>query len=223
MRTVIGFLLAILFSTAFVSCSKEVSQENGLLPGVQDTTNNQCPSCDYVPWCDGAQYVYSDTMPTGVNNLIYSYSNGTDTVVYNNKTYTSTTRQPGDAVFHNCDGNVTSVLIPVNASTYYSATLLKSNEPVNATWTDTYPADLSGNQMTVNYVILQKSFVWTVAGTQYVDVIKVQATRTLTTPAGTTETIVTSYYARGVGLIDEVEETQNGTLISHQVLLSFTP
>lgn len=223
MRIVSGFIVALLFSSAFISCSKEVSQENGLLPGVQDTNNIQCPTCDYYPWCDGAQYVYSDTTPSAINNIIYSYSTGTDTIINNNKVYTSTTRQPGDVVFHNCDGNVTSVLIPVNASTYYTGTLLKSNEPVNATWTDTYPADLSGNQMTVNYVILQKSFVWTVAGTQYVDVIKVKATRTLSSPAGTTVTIVTSYYARGVGLIDEVEETENGNQISHQVLLSFIP
>jgi hypothetical protein len=200
-----------------------VSQENGLLPGIQDSTNTQCPSCDFFPWCDGAQYVYSDTSNGGVNNIIYAYANGTDTVFNNNKAYLSTNRQPGDVVYHNCDGNVTSVLVPVNASTFYTANLLKSDEPVNATWTDTYPADLSGNQLTIAYKIMQKSFVWTVAGAQYIDVIKVQATRTLNTPIGTTVTIVTSYYARGVGLIDEIEESDNGTMISHQVLISFTP
>lgn len=223
MRIISGALIIIIFSFVFTSCSKELSQENGLLPGIQDSTNNQCPSCNFFPWCDGAQYVYSDTSNSGVNTIIYDYSNGTDTIFLNNKYYTSTTRQPGDVVYHNCDGNVTSVLIPVNATTYYTANLLKSDEPVDATWTDTYPADLSGNQLTIAYQIMQKSFVWTVTGTQYIDVIKVQATRTLNTPAGTTVTIVTSYYARGIGLIEEIEGTENATMISHRVLLSFTP
>ena len=234
-KMLVAALITVLCITG---CEKNLSEENGNLPG-GGTTNGtgtttaptgssvaDCKACTYIPMCNNSVYQYSDTgftaTGTPVNFTIHFEKDTTiGTVVY--QKYTTENAQPS---YYNCTAGVSTV-IGINGTTVAGApvefvklTLLKANEAVGASWTDINTN--GGQQFTYTSSIIEKGVTRVVKGITYTDVIKVHVTTTIdvaggTIPAGQSD----YYYAKGKGLIENITiDDFSGTQILHRVLIS---
>ena len=230
-NTLKSFFGLILLSLFLFSCEKETSEENGLLPGSGGNAggggnnNAVCKSCSYIPWCSGSTYTYVDTSSTGASTSSSSLTILSDTtiagVVY------SKTSAGGNISYHNCSNGVTT-LIAYNASSTGGTTLneaktimLKANEPLGTNWTSTI--NNNGTNLDYKFSIIAKSVPRTVLGVNYPDVIHVHLIVSTTVPV--IGTVVGAegdyYYARNVGLIENISYDGNGTMTLHRVLQSY--
>lgn len=227
-------LLSLLILTlVFVSCDKESSEENGLLPGTGNngggggTNPAVCKSCSYIPWCSGSSYTYVDTSSTGTATVTNPLTILADTTIAGVVYAKSDTDGSGDYIYHNCsNGNTTLIKYDVVPGTTtvseFKTIALKANDPVGTSWTDSY--NYSGATIDYNYTIISKSIPRTVLGINYPDVIKVHLVISSTMPVVGTVVAAENdyYYARNVGLIESVEyDGTSGAMLLHRVLQSY--
>jgi len=217
-RFIIPFLTLGIVVAAMISCDKETSEENGLLPGQSINTSN-CKACAYMPWCDQSVYTYSDTLGSNSSSSVQVLSLAGDTTIAGT-TYTISNLSGANTIYHSCSGGVTTTITPSPGGNLTDIPL-KESENVGGTWVTSQT--VAGVQSDYTYTIVERGITRTVAGSDYPDVIHVKR-ETTTILGGTPVPVLTEeiYYARGVGLIENISKDANtGTQVSHRVLMNY--
>ncbi|CAL1521038.1 hypothetical protein [Chitinophaga sp. MM2321] len=201
------FLLTILAgSMLLTACSKEMSRE-----GDMPATSN----CDYAPYTTGSSFSYIDINQTQ-DTLAYTLTVSGDTTI-NNVVYK---KVGDDSVFtcSNCKDGIYTQIASILTFQGYKAddlkiTYLKDNVPAGTSWEDTVAVNNGGvtSSGILKQTITEKNITKTVNGKNYTDVIVVRmdASAIILNNPVSVGTISTSYYAKGVGLIeaDQAEDT----------------
>jgi len=209
------FLYLLLVIVFVISCTKDVSQETGQLPGIPNSSSVSCKSCNFYPWCQESSYTYIDSTSFGKDTLNYYYQFLYDTTI-NGVIYTSTLLNFQDTVFHNCDNYITTLLIPSAPHFLENHTILKSALSTGATWENTFPANQVINN--IQYKILTKSTTRKVAATNFIDVMSVQENAFFDTSLITSSTV---YYARGVGEIERITKSKTAESLARKYITSY--
>jgi hypothetical protein len=237
-------LLAVTLVTIFTSCQKEQVDQSGTTVttggggfGGGGNNTEACKDCLYLPTCEGSVYKYRDTVSNGPNTIPtisetistvkYLGDSSIGGLTYRKIRYATTGNEP--VSFTNCNnGVITNIAYNVvsNGGTNLSEIkliLLKSNEPVGATWTDNI---ILNPQQSASYdnTIVAKGVNKTVSGIVYPNVIEVKTVFSavyagIVIPSGYT----LNYFAKGVGLIESVsynDLTGTSIQISRRVLVS---
>jgi hypothetical protein len=239
----IRFITALAAVALLTSCQKDFSAEYGALPQTNATTTNNalgvnnCKASPYFPVCTGSQYHYTDTrgaIATGTdlgaaNNYTLNYVG--DTTI-ENKTYQKIKGISAQAIYYNSTNGVLSQIvlnenIVTNTTTpYYKFTIVKSNEPVGATWSDVLVLANSANEIN-DYKIIAKGISRTVSGIVYNDVIQIRQDITSATYGISPYMHIDQYMAKGVGLIESVSYSDyNGAssvMVHHKLVSAVVP
>ncbi len=224
--------------TVFTSCQKDFSEEYGNLQTTiaSDNTNNlgvnNCKANPYFPVCTGSAYNYTETRGSiapgnelgAPNNYTLQYLG--DTTI-ENKIYQKIKSYGSVVVFYNnTDAVLSQIVLNENIQTngtvpYYKYTLVKSNEPVGATWRDVL--SLPANQTETNdYTIVAKGITRTVFGITYNDVIHVRQDVRYSLYGNSIYNHSDKYMAKGIGLIENItyDDSNGGNVFSHRKLIS---
>lgn len=230
---------AVLASTLFVSCQKELSSETPTTPpgpgGGGGGGTADCKACIYTPTCNGMWHRYYDTTYDYVTNSMVP-SLVADTLKYAKDTtikglvfqkFNRSMNYP--VLYYNCTAGATNyVYYNLSGSTLgifdtldYIA--LKANEPVGATWV--CEKRIEGEIAFSTYKIEAKGISRTLHGRTYTDVIFVSVKTTDVTTAGGAVINIHDgeyYYAKGIGMIEQFQKEKNtGDIDSHSVLKDF--
>lgn len=225
-RTLSTCLFAFMLILGVVSCQKEIDDPLSAVPNNNNNSNNNgdCKTCNiYYPYCDSSTYTYVDTMPGSVQTSTQTLQFIGDTLV-DGKLFSKVQGRPTDPIsYHNCAGGVTTVFGIPPSGNRVTQTILKSNEPVGATWIDVVTN--GGQSFDYTSTIISKSLQKTVLSVPYNDVIQVHVTVSADI-AGSTLVMAESdyFYAPNIGLIDsETYNMTSGTpvLQLHRVLQSY--
>jgi hypothetical protein len=208
-------LLAILtVSMLLISCSKEMSREGDLPPA---------NTCDYSPYTTGSSFSYRN-VNRSKDTVNYTLTVSGDTTI-NGNVYKKVTN---DSVFtcSNCKDGIYTQVASIPTFQGYKAddlqlTYLKDNVPVGTTWSDTISVSNGGvtSSGILQFTVTQKDITKTVNGQDYAQVIAVKMDAfalVLNNPVAV-GTISTSYYGKGVGLI-EADQLQDTTTITAYIL-----
>ncbi|PSL49241.1 hypothetical protein CLV51_101571 [Chitinophaga niastensis] len=208
-------LLAILTVSALLfSCSKEMSRAGDTPP---------VSTCDYAPYTTGSSFSYMN-VNRSKDTVKYTLTVSGDTTI-NGNVYKKVTN---DSVFtcSNCkDGIYTQVASILTFQGYRAddlqLTYLKDNVPAGTTWSDTISVTNGGitSSGILEFTVTQKDITKTVNGKDYTQVIAVRmdAFALLLNNPVSVGTISTSYYGKGVGLI-EADQLQDTTTITAYIL-----
>jgi hypothetical protein len=174
-----------------------------------------CKECAYTPMCDGSVYSYSDTSATGAattTQVSFSQIQSGDTVI-DGMIYKRflVTNGLSPVTYYNCTSGITTMLgFNVSAPSFGGVTvpklrqtILKANAPVGASWVDSFDLPTPGVKGIITWEVTAKNISHTILGQTYNDVIKMHMTIG-TTIAGTNITEGDFYYAKLVGLIDNI-------------------
>ncbi|MBV8254612.1 MAG: hypothetical protein JO154_18570 [Chitinophaga sp.] len=203
-----GRLLGTIGLCAFllISCSKEMSTEN----------DSPSSSCSYAPYTQGSSFTYLNVNQSN-DSTSYTLTVNGDTTI-NGNVY----RKIGDDKVFMCSGCANGIYTQIASILSFEGytasdlrlTYLNDFLPVGSSWTDTIAATNNGATSTavLQYTIMGKGGNRMVNGKGYTDVITIQTDASATVmntilPLGT---ISTSYYAKGVGLI-ETDQAQDTT------------
>ncbi|WP_089890326.1 hypothetical protein [Chitinophaga arvensicola] len=206
------FLIAILFMvTALFSCSKEMSTEGeGNLPPTSH--------CDYAPYTNGSSFSYIN-VNRSKDTVAYTLTVSEDTTI-NGILYK---KVGNDSVFtcSNCKDGIYTQVASILTFQGYSAddlklTYLKDNVPVGTMWQDTITVSNGGASTSgiLEFTVMEKDITKAVNGKDYASVIaiKMDAYAIVLGNPVSVGTISTSYYGKGVGLI-EADQLQDTTRI----------
>lgn len=196
--------------TLLIACSKEMSHDG-----------TGFPACDYAPYTNNSSFSYIDVNKTQ-DTISYTLKVSGDTTI-NGTTYKIV---GDDSVFFcsNCkDGNYTQIASILTFQGYKADSLqltyLKETAPTGSSWSDT--VTVSNGQLTtkaiLQHTITQKGVTKTVNGKNYLDVIavKLDASAIVLNNPVAIGTISTSYYAKGIGLIEADQEDDTIKLVSY--------
>ncbi len=219
------------------SCQKDFSEEYGTaqtttITNTNDLGVNNCKASPYFPVCTGSAYNYTESRGAiapgnelgAPNNYTLQYLG--DTTI-ENKIYQKIKSYGTVVVFYNStDAVLSQIVLNENVQTngaipYYKFTLVKSNEPVGATWRDVL--SLPANQTETNdYTIIAKGITRTVFGTTYNDVIHIRQDVRYSLYGNTIYTHMDKYMAKGIGLIESItyDDLNGGNVFSHRKLVS---
>ena len=220
-----------------ISCKKDYSLE--------DSPNKKCVNCIYLPVCDSSVFVYTDSTATSVDTLTNLMSIYGDTIV-NGQTFTSVSGFAtfNTGLLANCDNQDYKLLFPVaalglNTDSLIAALLtqipvpippslinfpetiqtsiLKANQPVNATWSDniyslSLPPLLTFN-VGLDYTIIGKDLQRSIYAVNYSNVIHVRSelvvnSSLINLPLDYT---IDYFFAKDVGII-EVHVTEGSVV-----------
>jgi hypothetical protein len=234
------FIVAIASAALFTSCQKDFSEEYGTISQSINTAtaaslgSNNCKASAYFPICSGSEYHYTDTRgrlslgssvgapidytltylgDTTIDRLIYQKIKGTGNQV---------------SFYNNGNGALTQLILNRNSLTnaavpYYKFTIVKSNEPVGATWRDVIllPNDPSEIH---DYTIIAKGLTRTVFGITYNDVIQIRENISSANYGTAPYLYINQYMAKGVGLIESVSSNDlaGTSIMVHRKLMSAT-
>jgi hypothetical protein len=220
----------------FASCQKDVSPELFQNTNTESNLNEldtDCKACAYYPLCDSSIYNYSErggglfTSLTIGKPSTYMVQFVSDSTIDGNM-YKKMKTVNGQVGFFDCTNGVTTQLVfftnPLTqVLSVQKTTILKANEPVAATWSDTLTISNTQKEY-YNYTILEKGISRAVGGIMYDDVIKIKK-HSSTFINGVT-TLSTDYlelfYARGTGLIEtkSISTVGMGSINYHRILTS---
>jgi hypothetical protein len=190
--------------TLLIACSKEMSHEG-----------TGFPTCDYAPYTTGSSFSYIDVTQTR-DTTAYTLTVSGDTTI-NGATYKIV---GDDSVFFcsSCKDGIYTQIASILTFQGYKAdslqlTYLKETAPMGSSWSDT--VTISNGALTskaiLQHTITQKGVTKTVNGKNYLDVIavKLDAFAIVLNNPVPIGTISTSYYAKGIGLVeaDQAEDT----------------
>lgn len=216
--TIASLVFGILLTT-MVSCEKETSEENGLLPGQAINTSN-CKACAYFPWCDQSVYTYSDTITGGgVSSSVQVLSVSGDTTIAGTVYNVSNLSGTG-TIFQNCSAGTTTKLMPTPGGQTQDIPL-KESAAVGDQWS--VIQTIAGVSTTYKYSIVAKGISRTVAGVIFPEVIQVhKITETVVAGVPFTPFVEELYYGRSVGLIEQIiSDGVSGSQLSHRVLVNY--
>lgn len=210
MKHLHAFFLFLAGCTLLMACSKEISHDG-----------TGFPTCEYAPYTTGSSFSYIDVNLTQ-DTIAYTLTVSGDTTI-NGSTYKIV---KDDSVFFcsNCkDGNYTQIASILTFQGYKADSLqltyLKENAPLGSSWSDT--VTVSNGTLTTKAVlqhsITQKGITKTVNGKDYLDVIavKLDASAIVLDNPVPIGTISTSYYAKGIGLIEADQADDTIKLVSY--------
>ncbi|NIG52354.1 hypothetical protein [Chitinophaga sp. Cy-1792] len=189
------------------------------------STENDGPSskCEYAPYTQGSAFTYLNINQSQDSTTYTLTVNGDTTINGNNY------RKLGDDSVFMCsgctDGTYTQVASLLSFDGYTASdlriTYLKDFLPLGSTWSDTINVTNNGISTTayLQYTITEKGTSRVVNGIAFTDVIAVQmdasaSVLSSTMPIGT---LSTSYYARGVGLIEADQAQDTTRLIKYNI------
>ncbi len=204
---------------SLVSCQKETSEENGLLPGQAINTSN-CKACAYFPWCDQSVYTFSDTITgAGVSTSVKVLTVSGDTLIAGT-TYDVSNFGSTGTVFHNCAAGVTSNLTPTPVGQTQDIPL-KESAAVGEEWS--VIQTIAGVSTTYKYSMVAKGISRTVAGVIFPDVLQIhKITQTVVAGVPFTTFVEDLFYGRAVGLIEHITyDGVSGSQVAHSVLVNY--
>ncbi|SKA16778.1 hypothetical protein SAMN04488128_1021273 [Chitinophaga eiseniae] len=204
------FFLFLAGCALLIACSKEMSHDG-----------TGFPTCDYAPYTTGSSFSYIDVNLTQ-DTLAYTLTVSGDTTV-NGNTY----KMVGDdSVFFcsSCKDGIYTQIASIFTFQGYKAdslqlTYLKETAAMGSSWSDT--VTISNGTLTtkavLQHTIVQKGVTKTVNGKNYPDVIavKLDASAIVLNNPVTIGTISTSYYAKGIGLIEADQADDTIKLVSY--------
>lgn len=211
------FLIAILASMSLLfSCSKEMSREDNNTPPASN--------CDYAPYTKGSSFSYMN-VNSAKDTIRYTFTVSGDTTI-NGNVYKIV---GNDSVFtcSNCKDGIYTQVASILTFQGYSAddlrlTYLKDNAPAGTTWKDTITVSNGGATSSgiLEYTITQKGITKNVNGKDFAEVIAVRmdAYAIILNNPVSVGTISTSYYGRGVGLIEADQLTDTTTILGYTLL-----
>jgi hypothetical protein len=208
-------LLLVLFSSCYKYDDGGLSSNNNTGSGSGGsgggaTSSVNCKACNYFPTCPGSRFLIADTVGTTIN------ANRKDTITFikdttiDNKVFQKLSYSLGSNSYsyQNCTNGVSSTFVPDNANgaagptnSKFTRILLKANEPIGATWTDS--AMMNGQKNMYISTILDKGISLTVNGNTYTNVIEVEVEVGVDIPLvgfipGTYQYF---YFAKDIGII----------------------
>lgn len=196
--------------TLLIACSKEMSNDG-----------TGFPTCDYSPYTTGTSFSYIDVNKTQ-DTISYTLTVSGDTSING----TSYKIVGDDSVFFcsSCKDGIYTQIASILTFQGYKAdslklTYLKENAPLGGSWSDTVTVS-NGNLTTkavLQHTITQKGATKTVNGKNYLDVIavKLDASAIVLNNPVAIGTISTSYYAKGIGLIEADQADDTIKLVSY--------
>lgn len=209
------FLIAILFAaTLLFSCSKEMSREgDGALPPTS--------TCDYAPYTTGSSFSYMN-VNSAKDTIRYTFTVSGDTTI-NGNVYKIV---GNDSVFtcSSCKDGIYTQIASILTFQGYSAddlklTYLKDNVAAGTTWRDTITVSNGGASTSgiLEFTVTQKGVTKTVNGKDYAEVIAVRmdAYALILNNPVSVGTISTSYYGKGIGLIEADQLHDTTTMLSY--------
>jgi hypothetical protein len=206
-----AFILAIII----FSCSKEKSQEG-------DSITTPAAGCDYAPYTTGSSFSYINISNNDTSD--YTLTVTGDTTI-NGTTYK---KVGNDSVFicSACEDGVYTQVANLLTFQGYKAndlklTYLKDNVPAGANWRDTITVSNGSVSTTgvLEFTITEKDVKKTVNGKEYENVIAVRMDAfaiVLNNPVPV-GTISTSYYGKGIGLIEADQEQDTTKIVSYTI------
>ncbi|MDR6566265.1 hypothetical protein SAMN05660461_4149 [Chitinophaga ginsengisegetis] len=211
------FLIAILsMVTLLFSCSKEMSNEG---EGTQPSNSN----CEYAPYTNGSSFSYIN-VNSAKDTITYTLTVSEDTTI-NGIVYK---KVGNDSVFtcSNCKDGIYTQVASILTFQGYSAdslelTYLKDNVPAGTSWKDTITVNNGGVTTSgiLEFTITEKDITKTVNGKNYASVIavKMDAYAIVFGNPVSVGTISTSYYGKGVGLIEADQLHDTTTIVSYTI------
>jgi hypothetical protein len=221
---------------AFSSCQKDYSAEYGTLQQATTTANalgvNDCKASPYFPVCTGSEYNYTDTRGAlSVGTALGAPTNYTLTYLGDTTIETKTYQKikgTGNLVtyFNSNNGALTQIILNQDRQTntavpFYKFTIVKSNEPVGATWRDVLTLPNDPNEIH-DYTVIAKGLTKTVFGINYNDVIQIREDITSANYGTSPYIYKNQYFAKGVGLIECITsyDLAGSNIMAHRKLTS---
>lgn len=199
-----SLLYLIVLIAAFSACKKEESREAPL-------SGN---TCDYAPYTTGSQFEYQQTGINPVDTFNYVMRVKGDTVVDGSTYRLLRDEETGDFSMFQCRSTVYTQLmspgsLPDAPAEAVRTNYLYTNIALGGGWSEQMVVTIPGLGdllMTINYTIVKKGTSKTVLGKEYNNVIGVRMDISVP-PIINSEELSTTYYAKGLGLIEmDMEE-----------------
>ena len=214
-------LSVLLLGIAFVSCKKDLLNENSVLQNAAGNKVADHPNKlnSYYPFRDKSITNYLDStidgkLATSKSTLLILGDTTMDGNVYSKVS----TDGSGSVTYIN-DNNGVTTLISFKGDDKITATFLKENEPVGAVWKDEFLN--AGVPSTYEWKMMAKGINRTVQGVLYKDVIQVHLLGYATLPVQGKVIFANSeyYYAPDIGLIENIAvNPKTGKTELHRVL-----
>lgn len=207
----LGLIVAI---ALLVSCGKEESLEEPY----------RGSSCDYAPYTAGSSFEYEQTGGDPADTFQYILEAKGDTV-FNGETYLwlEDDASSGFSLFK-CGEGKYEQLVDVSSIPYAPAdpvktVYLRDDLPRGGSWIEQLPLTIPGVGdllLVMQYTIVEKGTNKTVLGKEYSDVIGVQMDVSMP-PLIPAQVLSTSFYAKGVGLIQADREEDTTRLVTYTI------
>ncbi|WP_298707424.1 hypothetical protein [Chitinophaga sp.] len=206
-------LLLAVAALAFVSCKKEKSQE--------DPFKGQ--TCDYAPYSDGATFSYN--MVDGTSDTLRFSLKATGDSTLNGEVWrVLEDMDDGTKGLFRCGNGMYEQFadfsgIPGAPADPVRSVYLRENVNLGGSWTEMMLIDIpmAGSvNATITHTIMQKGTAKEVAGQRFESVIGVR-TEVSVPPLVPAQTVLTSFYAKGVGLIEADTETDTTYIVSYNI------
>jgi hypothetical protein len=206
------YLIFMLATSIFLHSCKKTSNDN-------PTNNIQAGTGDYAPYTLGSTFTYQSersgqpnqeftltvSADTTVDGLVFKKLTSSDITIFPNRYVNFNNNEQREAQFNiNLDGYVLKKLVLVN---------LKATEPLHATWMETSTLTITGLPVSptanTTHKILSRDQSRQVLNNNFTNVIYVNSNSVVNVPAGIplppntpTSFTASSYYSKGVGLVE---------------------
>ncbi|NLU96358.1 hypothetical protein [Chitinophaga sp. Ak27] len=203
--------------TLLFACSKEMSREG-------DNSQPPAGNCDYAPYTNGSSFSYVN-VNSAKDTTHYTLTVSGDTTI-NGNVYK---KIGNDSVFtcSACNTGIYTQVASILTFQGYKAddlklTYLKDNVPAGTSWQDTISVTNGGISTSgiIQFTVTQKGITKAVNGKDYAEVIAVRmdAFALVLGNAVPVGTLSTSYYGKGIGLIEADQEQDTTRIVSYTLM-----
>lgn len=206
-------LLLAVAALAFVSCKKDKSAEDPF----------KGHTCDYAPYSDGALFSYNTVDGTD-DTLRFSLKATGDSTLNGEVWRVMENLDNGKEGLFRCGNGIYEQFadfsdIAGGSADPIRSVYLRDNINLGGSWTETVLVDISfvgPVSATLTHTIMQKGTAKVVAGQRFENVIGVR-TEVSIPPLVPAQTILTSFYAKGVGLIEADTQLDTTYIVSYNI------
>ena len=208
------YLPGLIAFVVVAACGKEQSLEGPYRSNV----------CNYAPYAEGSLFEYEQTGGTPADTIHYTLRASGDTSLDGDPYILLEDDATGGFSLFRCNGGAYMQLVDVsslpNAPEEPVRTVyLRDDLPRGGSWTETLPLTVPGLgelELTLRYTIVEKGTEKVVLGKEYKDVIGVQMDVSMP-PLVTPQVLSTSFFAKGVGLIQADREEDTTRLTAYTI------
>lgn len=198
---------------AFSACKKEKSEERPYKGNV----------CDYAPYTNGSSFTFYNISSTG-DTTIYTLEGKGDSLLNGQAWAVLQEQIGGDKTLFRCGNGDYEQLadfsfIPGGPADPVRSIYLRESVNLGGSWTETILVDLpviGKVNLTLTNTIMQKGTSKTVLGQRFENVIGVRTDFSVP-PILPAETLVTRYYAKGVGMIQADTDQDTAVIFSYSI------